>query len=301
MPSIYLQSTDYAQYGIANNANTSQLVTRASQIIDSFLKRPEGLIYAVDANNTPIYMQSPVASQTLTTTQSISPGKTISVTVTGASSIIQNGAVGILDIGQSSVEPVIVNSVTGNTIILYNVNNSHNSGATIQFGLLIDEQIDMFNNRPITKLSRCPVMNVIGGEGRYSYSRNNSAIQNMVDDINMLAIYSQFGGPPAWEPWTPTPSMWDINTGELWVPSGVMLSYFSQIRVHYVAGFTYANLPANIKQACANIINNIIGSPIGADIKSYRAGDTAIERYSNTLIDNDTRDLLIMYCARMFV
>ncbi len=311
MPSNYLQSSDYSAFGIANNSNTAQLVTQASQLIDGYLKRTEGLIYVPDVNGTPIYMQSLLpssvaSSQTLTITENISPSNNpsapmVNVTVTGPVTTIQKGAVGIIDIGNDIVEPVIVTSITGNIATLFSINYSHLSGATIQFGLLIDEQIDMYNSRPITKLAKCPIANVIGGLGRYSYTRKNDSTQRLVDDTNLLAIYTQFGGPPSWEPWTPTTDMWDIYTGEFWAPAGVMLAYFTQIRVQYVAGFTYLTLPANIKQACANIINNTLQMPINAGIKSITAGGTNMTRFSNTLIDANTKDLLDPYAARLFV
>lgn len=54
MPSQYLQSSDYAAYGVPNT--TADQVTKASAIIDGYLDKPDGLIYNVDGSNNPISM-----------------------------------------------------------------------------------------------------------------------------------------------------------------------------------------------------------------------------------------------------
>lgn len=53
-PSVYLQSSDYATYGVPN-ATTAQ-VNQSSALIDGYLCRSEGLIYTLDQNNNPIAM-----------------------------------------------------------------------------------------------------------------------------------------------------------------------------------------------------------------------------------------------------
>ena len=54
MPSIYLESADYALYGVPN-ATTAQVI-RASAIIDGYLNRPDGLIYVLNLAGEPVYM-----------------------------------------------------------------------------------------------------------------------------------------------------------------------------------------------------------------------------------------------------
>lgn len=55
--SIYLQPADYTNFGVPNTALPSQ-VQEASALIDSFLQRPEGLIYTVDSSGNPAAMEN---------------------------------------------------------------------------------------------------------------------------------------------------------------------------------------------------------------------------------------------------
>lgn len=309
MPNQYLQGADLTTFG-APNATTAQVV-KASSIIDGYLSREEGLLYTADNLGNPLYMTGKSPDFTITLSSNISPGLAVSATVTGpVQSINYQGPVGIIDrIGSNTAnaEPLVVTSVTkiNNTmwtIIFKSVTYSHLSGATIDFGLLIQEEIDMPAGRPICKVSRWPVLNIFSGYGRYGYGRRNVTDNIVVNEYNLLASISAFGGPPIWEPWTPDPSMWDVQTGELWAPAGIMLSYYSQIRVYYIAGFTYTNLPNQVKQACANIINSFNDIGVNsAGIKTLQAGMSRIDRFSNTIIDSDTQKLLSPFRSRLYV
>lgn len=54
MPSVYLQESDYASYGVPDA--TVPQVWQASAIIDGYLNKPDGLIYIVDEENKPAAM-----------------------------------------------------------------------------------------------------------------------------------------------------------------------------------------------------------------------------------------------------
>jgi hypothetical protein len=57
VPSIYLQSSDYATYGLPSTTSQSEII-KASAIIDGYLNKPDGLLYDVDINNIPVVMSA---------------------------------------------------------------------------------------------------------------------------------------------------------------------------------------------------------------------------------------------------
>jgi hypothetical protein len=314
MPSSYLQSGDYTIYGVASTT-TSADVIKASKLIDGYLSREEGLLYIADNLNNPLYMAAKDPRFTITLQSNISAGNSVSATVTGPVASITVGDVGIIDktgANDDSVEALLVTSLTkiNNTtwtIVFQNVVYSHLSGATIDFGLLIQDEISLPSGRAICKIPKLPLLNIFSGYGRYSYGRRNDC-NNYAYAENLLAVVSQFGGQPVWEQWTPSNTMWNSESGELWVPSGMLWANYSQIKIQYVAGYTYTNLPSQIKQACANIINSYadIGMSSGA-FKAIQAGGTRIERASgsmnsmSTILDGDTQALLNPFRARLFI
>ena len=304
MPSVYLDSADYANYGVPSA--TSAQVTQASNLIDSFLQRPEGLIYVNGGNGLPCYMKNLVATNTLTTTGAITAGTNVSVNVTGPLGTPTNnpniGLVVVLDRANPAVtEACVITFVSGNTVTFSSTQFNHDSGITIEFGLCISEQRVMPLNRPITNLFKCPVVNLLSGQGQYGFGRRNDAGNFSVNDINLLAAFTVYGGPPIWEIFPVTTASVDPATGIVWVPAGIMLSYYTEVRLYYIAGYTYATLPSQVKQACANVINNSTQTMLNPGIKSMRAGDTEIVRFNNTLLDGDTQQMLRPFRSREFI
>lgn len=277
MPSIYILPDDYVTYGLPVTTTPEQII-QASVIIDGYLQRPEGLLYANDANGNPCYMINAKSSFVLNSVGSISPGTSVSVQVTGGTNMLEVGDVAILDIDNPLLtEACIVVSSTGNTLILKNVQFSHSAGVSMDFGKTILEDKNMPSGRPITTLSRWPIVGLISGCGRYGYGRRGSSWNSTVDEYNLLAAITTFGGPPIWEIFNAPLAGIDPKTATVWAPSGVLLAYYTQIRFWYVAGWTYNNLPDEIKFACANILLAILNFPIYGNIQSYRAGDTEIK------------------------
>lgn len=301
MVSTYLQSSDYANYGVPNA--TSAQVTQASVLIDAYLQRPEGLIYVNGGNGLPCYMQSKTADMTMTVSGSITAGTNVIVTVTGVTP--KNSFVGqvvILDrLNTNVTEAVVIAAVNGNNVTLSSVQFNHSPDALIEFDLVITEQRQMPQGRPLVQLFKIPAVNILGGQGRYGYGRRNSSDNMVVNEYNLLAAVSQYGGPPVWETFNPANADVDPLTGELWAPSGILLAYYTEIKIYYIAGYTYSTLPSVIKLACANIINAATQSPVNANFKSMRAGDTELVRFGPTLIDKDTQDMLKPFAARSFV
>ena len=164
--------------------------------------------------------------------------------------------------------------------------------------MTIFEECQMPQSRPNVNVSRYPVQNVIAGRGRYAYARRNQSYANL-DIYNLLATITQFGGPPTWEVFDQTKVSINPTTSMLWAPCGVLIAYYSEIHFSYIAGYTYLNLPSAIKFACANVINAAINVPMNGSIQNYRAGDTAINRFSDTYFDRDTKALLEPFKSRM--
>lgn len=305
MPSVYLQSGDYATYGVPNA--TAAQVTLASSIIDGFLKRPEGLIWVADANGNPCYMQSVTPALTLQATQSFAAGQNVNLTVSGPVASIalgstQCGLVAIVDRANTGVtEACIVSSINGNTIQLTNVQFSHSTNALLEFGMVIFEEKQMPIGRPLTTLSRFPIQIILAGQGRYGFPRRGNSGMNAVNEYNLLAAITKFGGPPIWEIFNQTLVGVDPITGTVWAPAGILLAYYTEIRFSYIAGYSYYSLPPQIKQACANIITATVNMPLNGAIQSQRAGDTAMTRFAATNLDDDTKAMLLPFQARLFI
>lgn len=307
MPSAYLESADYSAFGVPNA--TAAQVQQASAQIDVYLARKEGLIWAPDANGNPAYMTGPSPSASLKLSAAIVPGTSVVVNLTGPTGMLKVGSVLVIDIGNSgAVEALNVQAVLGQQVTFANVQFSHASGATLSAGLTIVEQRTMPEDRPITILAQTPVISMLSGVGRYGYMRRGQDAVGSIDTYNLLAVMSKFGGPPAWEVWAPQANSCDPETGTVWVPAGVLLAYYTEVRIHYVAGWTYATLPTAIKQACANIINNIAAtSGMPGTMQRMKAGDTEMQRFpgqpgvlNSFVIDDDTKSLLMPFRARLF-
>lgn len=298
MPSIYLQPEDYATYGVPN-ATLAQ-VTHASVYIDAYLKRPEGLVWAPDFSGNPCYMSAAIPSATLTLAASIAPGANVQVAVNGPAAMLAAGEVLVCDQGDSNlVEPLtVIGGAPAGQLIFQNVLNPHSVGATLAAGLAITEQRNLARNRPIATVSRTPMVRLISGIGRYAYPRRGDAHAGNTDDFNLLAVYQTFGGPPAWEVWNPIATEFDSGSGQLWIPAGIMLAYYTEVRYRYVAGYAQGSIPTAIKMVCAKLVQTLANDPALGPVKQYGAGGFNVTLFADTLIAGDMRNDLAPYCAR---
>jgi hypothetical protein len=307
MPSVYLEPSEYGLYGAANA--TAAQVQQASVLMDAFMRRPEGLVYVPDANGAPCYMAAANPGLSLASVGTIAPGSSVAVPVTGPLLALQVGDVVVLDRLANpaelpgAVEACVISAVAGQpssplAATLESVQFAHGAGCSMETGLVITEQKFMPKDRTTTILSRVPAVRVIGGTGRYGYGRRGDAGNYNVDDFNLLAALSKFGGPPAWEIWDPANAGLDPMTGELWAPAGVMLAYYSEVKVRYVAGFTYAGLPGEVKLACALTIQAMLMNPMYGNVKNMRAGETSVENFASSNLSEDVKAMLRPWAAR---
>jgi hypothetical protein len=297
----YLQPSEYASYGISDS--TSAQVAGATRLVDTYLVRPEGLLWSPDANGMAAYMTNKEPTLSFPIPATTNPGANVAVAIPNAQFGPQNiGEVVILDrLNPSLTEACVVTATGGNTLTLSSVQFAHAATATMDFGLTLFEELPVPSRRTTVRLSRTPVAQLLSGFGRYGYGRRSQQFAGPDVNTNLLAYVGAFGGPPMWTQFPISETDMNLNTGEVWIPPGLLLAYFSDVRLHYVAGWSQTNLPGNVKQAAANIVRSAIDNPISGNIKMLKAGDATIQRFSATALDDDTKSLLQPYRALLMV
>jgi hypothetical protein len=304
--STYLQPSEYAAFGVPNA--TAAQVNSASTLIDSYLLRSQGAIYVPDASGAPGWMAGANPRQTYHNVGGISPGKAIAVQLSETPALLkllQVGDVLILDReNEDAAEACVITGIPqpggGNTFTLREVLFAHDANIKLESGMVILEERAMPNGRPKTGIAHWPIARLFSGEGRYGFGRRSSGNSFALQDFNVLSAMQQFGGPPIWEPLNPDFVGWEPE-GDIWVPSGILLAYFTRIRLRFVAGWTAAELPFAIKQACATLVASMGAAIIPPNFKSYKTGDTEIVRFAASQMDEDTKRNLLPYQTRAFV
>jgi hypothetical protein len=198
-------------------------------------------------------------------------------------------------------EACIIQSMTPGQITLTSVSNSHASGCTLDLGLCIFEEKSQPQERSITRVSRPPVR-LLSGMGRYGYGRRTDQEMGMFNEVNLLAVVEAFGGPPMWVPFNISQASVSYTTGEIWTPAGILLAYFSDVRLWYVSGFAQKNLPPIIKQATAQLVENFQQNPeLAGMVQSIGAGTTKIARFAPSQLDHDTLAMLNTYRMNLVI
>jgi hypothetical protein len=306
VPSNYLQASDLAPYGIPSA--TAAQVAQASRLVDVITRRPRsGFVWVPDAAGRPCYMATATPELTFTAGAPVAPGSNVVVPVQstplnpeliGTPLVLDRATPAVLE----AAVVVAVNTGTVGNLTLDRVAYAHASGALLESGMQVFEERFLPDARSLARVAQWPVVDVRSAYGRYSYGRRSQQIQGNFSEFNLLAILQNFGGPPAWIPVDVTQLGINRLTGEMWVPAGVLLAYYSDFRVHYVAGWSQANLPAVIKQATANIVQNaILGAGSSSMFRMMKAGETALERFADTAVDDGTRRMLKAFEANGFI
>jgi hypothetical protein len=301
--STYIEAGEYTSFGLPGSTTADQVTQASSGVIDAFLNRPEGLVWTPDVTGLPCFMAALANSAiAFTAPGAIAPGANVVVPLNGPLTMLQAGDALILDRAEASLmEAVTIVSITpGVSVTLRNVVRAHGASTLLEYGLVILEQRPMPPNRPMTLLAQTPTMRVVSGTGRYGYGRRGDGGNSQINDFNLLAALNAFGGPPVWEVFDPAISDVNPNTGELWVPAGIMLAYYTEVKVRYLAGFSYAALPTEVKFATARAVLTLANTPALGNVKSYKAGGTAIEQFAATVLTDDDKRMLQRYAARTF-
>ena len=278
--SAYLQPQDYAAYGLTDA--TDAQISNASALIDGRIGRPDGLLWSADANGQPGWMTNKTASRSFTVTTATSPGLN-TLTIPG-------GNFGFGDIGQAVLldrsgtpEVCIVTAASGNTVML-TTQFPHSAGVTLEYGMAIQEDIE--SNRGMIRTSARPLANLLSVVGNYA----SNGLDAWTNRWNALATGQDYGSV------VPLANCFlDGDTIRIY-PGVAGCGYFASARVTYIAGWSYANLPSQIKQACANLVNNMaMLDEIPANIKTAKYGDATLTRFGSSLFDSDTDNLLMPY------
>lgn len=278
------------------------LAEQASAIVDNYLKRTEGLIYSVDKNGNPTCMKALTPSMQFKIAAPTSAGTNVVVTITPP--IARSDLIGeVLVLDRSSpdtMEAVVVGGfLAPDKLTLVNVQFAHAADCKADMGLVITEERSCPAKRPIVRYSRYPCVTILSLMGRYGYGRRSSQFYGGPED-NLFASVQQFGGPPTWTSIPLSTVSWSDATGEIWIPASNLMTYYSDVKIRYVAGFY--DPPDPIVRATAAIAQSLLTSSqfAGGGIKTIQAGDTRIERFGSTNMDDDTRNILNDFKARIF-
>ncbi len=301
--SVYLTGADLETYGVPGV--TPAQILQASALVDAYLKRPEGIAFSTDYLGQPCYMAGLQPQQIFTLSSPVSPGVNVPATITGG--MIGNDLIGEVLIADrattANTEALVVTGIGtpgSGQVTIGNVTKAHASGVLLETGLTLVEERPMPSKRNVTRVSKFPLVRVISGIGRYAYGRRSDQVAGLYNDTNLLAALQTFGGPPAWVPFDISQVSISATTGEVWVPAGLMLAYYSDVRLGFVAGFSSANLPPAIKSAVAAICTALATYPeMSGNMKKLQAGDTAMERFANTMIDADIKQMIDQYRAKL--
>lgn len=292
----YVQLADAAALGASPSVTQAHL-DQASLSVDGFCKRPEGFLYSVDSAGNPVQMTRKQPAQQFKLTAAVSAGTAVTIQVSGPTGQILPGDPLVLGYGASSPELVSVISVTGQSILLASVAGNHASGDVVASGLLITEQRPVQPARNIARVSRLPVAMLATGAGRYGYSRRG--VSNMLPQpVNLLASVSAFGGPPAWEVFDPSRASIDTTTGAVWIGAGLLMAYYTEVRLHYLSGWTADAIPYPIRQAVVRIANNIAQIGYGIPLQSESVDNTRWQRQTGGrladggIVDAESAELL---------
>ena len=302
MGSVYIQPGEYVDYGIST-ATASQ-VSQASLVVDAAINRPEGLLWAPDFSGQPAYMSGLDASFTQVTTAPLAAGTNVVIPIPAylatpdliGEVVIINRAAPLL------CEALVVNAVGTGTMTVDKLSNAQSSGVTLEFGLTITEEKSLPSRRNVTRVMRGPLVRLMSAKGRYGYPRRSAQFAGLNQDFNLLAAVNSFGGPPLWYAITTSQCSISPVTGEIWLPSGMLMAPWSEARVRYVAGFPASNVPDAIKNAVSFVVQQLIRFPeMGGNTRSLRAGDTEVGKFADTLLDADTKATLDPFRSRAFV
>lgn len=303
MPSCYLRPEDYAPYGVPS-ATVAQVIS-ASGLIDGYLRRPEGMIWMPDYAGLPCYMKAMQPQMTFVAAGPIAIGTNIPVVVTTKLPNMTDliGDVAVVDRTSVSVEPAVIQNVEpGNILVLRNVDLPHPAGTKLELGMCILEERTVSPKRSIARVSKSPIMRLLSGLGRYGYGRRLDQKMGMYGDASLLASVQAFGGAPAWIPFDIAQASISQPTNEVWLPPGMMLAYFSECRLRYIAGYSDGGMPDILRLATARAIEANLAVPeLAGNIKMAKAGQSAIERFSNSVMDTDLKSMLDEFRARLVV
>lgn len=293
--SEYLSATEYADYGLPTTTTAVQVRT-ASSLLNAYLGRPEGLLWAADAFGCPCYMPGLTPSLSLRAVTVVSEGTDVVVTLPYAVSPSLVGEAVVIDRASDALrEACLVTAVDGKTITLDTVTFAHAAGASVETGLVLAERLSFGFSVGAAFLSRHPVVQVLGACARRDgRDRKGPRLSDQSQFRRSVYAESDFGSLPDFAS-SANPSLVtfippdgyrvDPATGEM---TFLATTRSQELRVSYLAGYAPDCIPSAIKAATAALVaadNEYSDLPHGA--KLLKAGDTTIERFDGSVLSDD--------------
>lgn len=305
--SAYLQNAeDKLFYGVPTATDVE--VMRASALVDHYLQRPKGCVWVPDITGQPIYMAGANPTISYPYVGTIAPGTNVTISLpsfVGQDDSLQYDVVVLDRTSDTLREACVVTSSGPGQLTFQTVVRTH-TGTTqnpimIDRGLVIEEERPLPGQRSVTRLAEWPIANLLSGVGRYGYGRRSDQKLGYFYDVNLLSTLSAFGGPPIWNSFAIPSSSLNPSTGDLWVPAGLLLAYYTDIKVRYVGGWPQASLPNEVKVVTAELIKRMRDAPMGPMVRRFNTGKVTIERFADTVIDPDMKSLIRPYQANWMV
>lgn len=147
---------------------------------------------------------------------------------------------------------------------------------------------------PVTRTSYTPLVAPDGAASPFTSVRVRFGIPRGPELAGLAGMLAPFGGPPAWVELAPELVEYLAETGEVWLPASLFGVAYTEAELVYTAG--YAEIPAAVKLACAQIIRNIESHPAAA-VRSATLDRLQLEYFGGSLLDEDTRRLLAPFVA----
>lgn len=185
----------------------------------------------------------------------------------------------------------------------FGVPSDIDTSAILRASLIIDGFLDRRDGLLYTEVSGSPAyMTKTGSPIQEIYdvpisrhlTLSYTPLQNVISVKQNIAFCwgsPYIGSPPNFQN---CPFTFQAGYSDLWLQATAR----TRAIVLYIGGWTYENLPSEIKMACANIANMINEQIISGSVVKYQAGDTAItfginQNSDETLfIDQDTVKML---------
>lgn len=306
--SLYIQSAGYAQYGLPATTTATQVYT-ASGLLDAYLRRPEGVEIGLDAAGAPAYMTAPNPGFTYKIAAPISAGQNVVATFAasgaGSSPPLNPNMLGdvlLLDRANNATrETCIISAVAWPQVTLTNVQFDHAANCTVEQGLAIFEQVPLPAARMLGRISRPGNPWLLSGMGIYAYGRRSDQVSGRFGNWALLTLVGpNFGGPPVWVPWPVSQAGVDPSTLDVWISWGFWPTPFSDVRIWYIAGWTYATIPEPIKWATAQLVTAAVqDGPASQNIRRWSADQISLERWTQSNLSPDIVRQLQQYRARV--
>lgn len=139
---------------------------------------------------------------------------------------------------------------------------------------------------------------IVAASGRYGYGRRGDRFgyPDANYGMSILQIQTLFGGPPQWAAIDVSSISFNPQSGEIWVPAGLMLTNYTEIDIRYNSGFHPDRIPPTIKQATAALIRNLLARGGGTTgIKAITGAGHIGLAFSDELIDPTIDKMLTSY------